>query len=415
MASDRRITLAVDGIEGFWTEPPDWFSFSSVVEGEACPRRWSLRRAAYPVLWVGNGYPDLPHLPALMGVVIHKSLETIIGALVRSGCTSTQDVEAVSVLRSLGGYSAVIRMATGERVLELENNPRCRSRLDYISRELNLRSAEMRRTAQSVPSRSSFAAGVGRPHSVERATQSESQLTSHRYLSNGSYTEMSLRSAKLRMAGRADLVTLNDGVVHIMDYKAGKPTAHHAEQFRLYALLWFRRDGPDPARPYATRLTLSYPNHDVEVHPPSADELNTMETETVARLKDLCDQLAADPPEARPDEEECRYCPVRQLCDPYWRAFATDVLAEGFSDLRDEVIEESGPRSWRLRLDSGEEVLLSVSDATTRYDLGSWLRILSVALSPGADASPNVASVVATSEVFIERQLDGCESRCSST
>lgn len=201
------------------------------------------------------------------------------------------------------------------------------------------------------------------------------------------------------MTGRADLVTISGGDVHIVDYKTGAPSEHHSEQLRAYALIWSRHDSLDPTRPYATRLTVSYPNADVEVDAPTTDELDILETQTVARLKDLTNQLAEDPPQARPEEERCRFCPVRHLCDPYWRSFAKDVSDQGFSDLRGQVVEQSGPRSWKLRLASGEDILLPVSSEAVQYELGAWLRILAAVVSPGSDSSPDIASLVATSEV----------------
>lgn len=144
---------------------------------------------------------------------------------------------------------------------------------------------------------------------------------------------------------------------------------------------------------------MSYPNADVEVDAPTTDELDILETQTVARLKDLTNQLAEDPPQARPEEERCRFCPVRHLCDPYWRSFAKDVSDQGFSDLRGQVVEQSGPRSWKLRLASGEDILLPVSSEAVQYELGAWLRILAAVVSPGSDSSPDIASLVATSEV----------------
>ena len=406
-AANRRMSLAIDGIDGFWAEPPQWFSFSSMLEAEACPRRWGLRRATYPGLWEGKGYPDSPNVAALAGNVVHESLEILIRALVRSGCVSTQDPEAVAVLRSLGGYSAVIQRVTEEQIRRLENNPRCHSRHEYLRRELTLRRAEMRRATQSLLSRSIIAADVEQTHPRDRSDRSESRATVRRHRPDGSYPELSLRSTRLRMTGRADLVTISGGDVRIVDYKTGAPSEHHSEQLRAYALIWSRHDSLDPTRPYASRLTVSYPNADVEVDAPTTDELDILETQTVARLKDLTNQLAEDPPQARPDEERCRFCPVRHLCDPYWRSFAKDVSDQGFSDLRGQVVEQSGPRSWKLRLASGEHTLLRVSSEAVQYELGAWLRILGAVVSHGSDSSPDIASLVATSEVYVERQSGG--------
>ena len=264
----------------------------------------------------------------------------------------------------------------------------------------------MRQAMQSLLSRSMISAGTGLKHPSKRADSSGS-LPTARHLADGPYPEMPLRSTKLRMTGRADLAMISGRDVHIVDYKTGSPSEHHSEQLRAYALIWSRHDIPDAKRPYATRLTVSYPNADVEVDVPTPDELDILETQTVARLADLTTQLAEDPPEARPAEERCRFCPVRHLCDPYWHSFATNTRDEGFSDLRGQVVEQSGPRSWRLRLASGKNVLLRVAGEETQHELGTWLRILAAVVSPGSDSNPDTASLVATSEVYVERLSDG--------
>lgn len=118
--ANRSIDLAVDGIEGFWSELPQWFSFSSILEAEICPLRWSLKRAVYPDLWEERGYPDSFNTTMLAGTVVHESLEIIIRALNDKGCTSIQTPEAVEILRSLGGYSAVILRVADENIGRLK-------------------------------------------------------------------------------------------------------------------------------------------------------------------------------------------------------------------------------------------------------------------------------------------------------
>ena len=342
--ANRSIDLAVDGIEGFWSELPQWFSFSSILEAEICPLRWSLKRAVYPDLWEERGYPDSFNTTMLAGTVVHESLEIIIRALIDKGCTSIQTPEAVEILRSLGGYSAVILRVADENIGRLEKNPRCRSRLEYLRRELTLRSSEIRQEIQSLLSRLIISAGIDRSNSKEKAYRSESQTIPNLRLSEGSYPEMLLRSTKLKMSGRADLVTISGRDVHIVDYKTGKSSDHHSEQLRIYALTWSRHDSLDPSHPYVTRLTMSYPNEDVEVDVPTADELDNLEIQTVARIKNLANRLAEEPPQASPSEEKCRFCSVRHLCDPYWHLFAVDASVESFLDLRGEVVEQSGPK-----------------------------------------------------------------------
>ena len=46
------------GLLGRWPEPPKFWSFSSLREAKACPRRYALSRATYSEIWDKRGYPD---------------------------------------------------------------------------------------------------------------------------------------------------------------------------------------------------------------------------------------------------------------------------------------------------------------------------------------------------------------------
>ena len=68
-----------------------------------------LFRSKYPDLWDGSGYPEVPSAAALFGDVVHDSLEAIVRALAKGGCTSAIGPEAIAVLKELGGYTAVAK------------------------------------------------------------------------------------------------------------------------------------------------------------------------------------------------------------------------------------------------------------------------------------------------------------------
>lgn len=68
----------IEGGDGHWALEPDWFSYSSFRELEACPRRWMLRRASFPAVWDRHGYPEVPYLASLRGDVVHRALEQIV-------------------------------------------------------------------------------------------------------------------------------------------------------------------------------------------------------------------------------------------------------------------------------------------------------------------------------------------------
>jgi hypothetical protein len=108
MTGARRLDTGVEKSIALLPEPPRLWSFSALREAGACPRRYALSRARYLDLWDGRGYPRLPTLPAVFGDVVHDALDTIMKALVAAGCGSVRSAEATQVLRTLGGYTAVI-------------------------------------------------------------------------------------------------------------------------------------------------------------------------------------------------------------------------------------------------------------------------------------------------------------------
>ena len=85
-----------------WPEAPEYISIATLVEIETCPRRWALKRASYPTIWEHRGYPPRLHTGALMGTVVHRTLETIIRELSRANSPSVGDAVTIQVLRKLG-------------------------------------------------------------------------------------------------------------------------------------------------------------------------------------------------------------------------------------------------------------------------------------------------------------------------
>ena len=399
---DRALITDIRGIEGTWPAPPARLSFSGMRDIGACPRRWSLTRASYPALWDGYGYPSRPNVASIVGNVVHECLESIVLALVQNNTTSVEGAAAVGVLRSLGGYPAVIRKALDHQVDGLASNPRLEGRMDQLRRDLWARVPEIRQTVQTLLSTSVL---VGREGWDGRGpcsgTIPSGNLRSQE-TSNGSFPEISLTSSRLGMTGRLDLVSVDGSSVHIIDYKTGVPRAHHIDQMRIYALLWWLRDDVDPSRPYATRLTLSYPGHDLDVQVPTAAELSALEISTKAQLEQLRRDIDMDPPEARPDQDTCRFCPVRHLCDPYWSYISGTPPVDGFADVRGRVASRNGPKSWLLIPEDGQQVVLRCADESTEFELDSWLRVVSAAVNIEPDTGGYVASIVSGSEVFVE-------------
>lgn len=384
---DGHFVTEVEAIEGYWPEPPRWFSYSSFREAEECPRRWTLSRATYPAVWDKAGYPERPNLAAVIGDVVHAALEEIVRALTNAGLDSGASAGAVSVLRSMGGYSGVVERTIAARASKLQANPRMTSRLDSFVRDLRSHLPAMRQRTQ---------AALSRTRLVPRSSDSPRDGEGSGPLGNGSYPEFDIVSDSLGWAGRVDLLTIDQHDVHILDYKTGAPSEHHAEQLRTYALLWFRRNGARSEPAVATKLTLSYPSHDIDVPAPAEDELLDLERDLVARSAAVRQQLEFERP-ARPSPQNCTFCSVRHLCDSYWRTIPT--AAEGPTDAEFMVTARNGPRSFRARLShTTEDVLIRTSEEASMPTGSNW-RLLSGFGARGDEGDLGI-SVTASSELY---------------
>jgi hypothetical protein len=196
--------------------------------------------------------------------------------------------------------------------------------------------------------------------------------------------------------GRVDLLTVEGHDVHILDYKTGVRSEHHADQLRTYALLWFRRDDPDTNLPRATKLTLSYPSSDIEVPAPGADELLRLERDLVDRAAAVRRELQGERT-PRPDPETCTFCSVRHLCDVYWRVQATPT--EGSTDAEITVIARNGPRSFRAQVTrTRQEILLRTSEDSSLPNGSRWRVLYGYGVL--GDNSELCVSVTGSSELY---------------
>jgi len=388
-----RIDSAVVGIDGTWPFPPEQLSFSALKEAETCPRRWALLHGDYPSIWDKNGYPQLPTNAGLIGSIVHEALERIVKAFAYAGCVSGQSEDAVSILRSMGGLSNIVRQAMDGQLKELESNPRSNSQIEHFSHSLMESIPEMRKRVQSLIS----AVIVERTSLIEKSNSTSRARTA--ILSNGSYSELTVRSSSLGLVGRFDLLTLNGHEVHLTDFKTGTPKREHAEQMEIYALLWARRDDWDPERPKVTRMTVVYDGLQLEIPPPELDQLNAIGAEITERIKVVRSQLIDVPPQARPSADACRFCQVRHMCQPYWNSTIAHTLDAEFFDLEALVEEEIGPRSWKI-IAGAEECILRTSPNEV-LPLGSKVRLLGITRRHTSDLeSTKIFALTSISEMF---------------
>ena len=403
-ATGERFQTAVHGIEGVWPAAPAMWSYSSLSEAQECPRRWMLSRARYPRIWDREGYPPRPILAGLIGNTTHRALEVILGTLQARGCVSVSDPSAVEALRDIGGFSRLLEDTVAAELEPLQGNPRVADQLASIRERLLREVPAIREHLQATVSRTRLQP----PSDDQPITDTQ---PSRGPLARGSHPEVKLRAEGLRLIGRADLITLDDDGCAITDYKTGAPSEHHADQLRLYALLWSRDNEINPGGLPVRRLVVAYTTHDETLDGPSAGELETLAGALSERIAKAERDLSCPPAPAYPAPEVCRNCSVRHLCDDYWMAAraapAPEVSSQAavFVDCEAVIATRNGPRSWLLSLAGHQgRALLRTPTEMPGFAAGDSVRLLGLALSANEDSAEMILTMTQFSEVFVLRE-----------
>jgi len=399
---DRRFITGVEGSDAILPAPPPYWSYSSLKEVEACPRRYVLTRAAYPDLGYERGYPQLPFVPALLGDIVHDTLEVIVTELVAAGCESMKSPEALGVLKKMGGFSAVVEQSVRKKLDGIDQNPRVTAqRRSRLVRELRDAVDDGRARVQEYLSRARFSPRQARGKMGE-GKFSESK---RRVAAVGPNAELTLIDEQLRLTGRVDLIDVNlEGAV-ILDYKTGAEDPGHIGQLQLYALLWDLDRIVNPTSVPAAALVAAYSNHDVKVDAPSLSELRELEERTRLRIATADSLVAAEAPSANPSVENCGLCPVRHLCAVYWTTVCPDpsTLKDGdWLDFEGVVGEVNGVRSrWMLHPATGKrQILLQTTPNSQALKEGSRVRILGLVRGSNPETSDLTATMAANAEAF---------------
>lgn len=401
-----RFETAIDLYWGHWPPRPPRWSYSSLKEIEACPRRWMLSRARYPGVSEQPGYPAPVSPATVFGDVIHLSLEVVIKALIRNGCRATHGRDAVGVARGLGGYTAVIERSIDSRLDRLNGSPSMTpDRIRRLRTFLVDRVPEARTRIQAILSRTELPVLASRPG--EPAVGSEGGKAQQRPrgpLGVGTYPEAKLIAHDLRLEGRIDLLTVDAEGARIVDFKTGDQDAAHAEQVRIYALLWNLDHEANPSHQPVSELCVAYSSHDVVVTAPDDTELRNLVNATAERIV-AADAAVRIDPEARPSMDNCQFCAVRHLCETYWSALVPTphaVKVGEWLDLDGVVSAPNGSRSWFVRPTSGDtDVLLRTPSESTAIKVGRHIRVLRVRRDEEPDSGMVVTVMTPQSDLFV--------------
>lgn len=334
-----------------WAAEPTWMSISTLMDIEACPRRWSLSNADYSEIWGHRGYPTKPLHAVHAGRIIHNSLEVITKELTRAACSSVKDSCFTSVMRKLGGYSKVIESCITKLVAELKENPRAAPYVRTISQKLRTQIPDLRERLQALVSKLILGSTGNRSINSRDGLKGD-----RRVLPNGSYAEVELRSPEVGWRGFVDYLHLSESGCEIVEFKTGAVKPEHEFQTHVYNMLWMRDVELNPSRRKVSKISVAYPTGDIEVSPLSDDTLPKFEQDLLKRTRGAIDNIKQDPPPARPKLQNCSFCPVRQMCAEYWlndiqeklKAEAASEVpsAKGLVDVEVRLLEKQDVMNW---------------------------------------------------------------------
>ena len=395
MTADRYVVAA----PVTWPTPPGFMSVSALADIEACPMRWTLTHAGYEGARSESRYPAAPSIAAITGTTVHRAIEIVLRAFSAAGISDFSDAGAVAVLRQLGGFTQILEELVAKEIAELASNFRAAQRLPQLERALRGRIPEMRSQVQGLLARLSFTPGAsGLAHGVGAGRRS---------LGAGTFSEVNVSALTPAWRGIIDLVTLTDSTCEIRDFKTGARHPQHIFQVQVYALLWARDARANPSGRLATRLVLSYPDGEADAPVLGPMEVELLEANLTSRAQSAVNSIAGPNTATLPSQENCRFCSVRQLCEPYWES---DVQATAtvertvFGDIEVEIGSRRGPLTWNART-TRRAVLAADTELVVQYDIergeitdGQRIRLMQVAVTLDSENQSGLPSAAVTRE-----------------
>ena len=382
-------------------EPERW-SFSALTQAERCPAQFALARGSYPTVWSGRGYPPIPGIAALRGLIVHSALERIVTALSAAQVRDAVSSGAVTTLRALGGISSVVDEAIESAINSIDSNPRMKGSRGSLRRRLRQDVSTIRTDVQRMVGATTLAEAVPKA-AAEREGSTEAGLHEVRRsqrLGIGNHPEQFLRHHELRIDGIADLISIDDGTVVITDFKTGIAQPEHADQILLYAVLWRGDRERNDSASRTIALRIAYVG-EVEVVEPTLEELSRSE-ETLASRIVVADRSLSPDPEARVEAESCPRCSVRHLCDDYWELRRASPLGynpnPNFVDADFVIVDIRSVDTFVVELDDGRSAVLHAE--LVEPEVGSEFRALSLRQPETDEDEPLVLQAVSTSEVY---------------
>jgi hypothetical protein len=327
---------------------PEWMSFHVFKEAQRCPLSIALQRSSYRQLWSSSGYPTRPTASAISGIVVHEAAESLLKQFALAGVTSLMQPQAMKVLKELGGFTKVLEKFLAEFFARENDNPRLEQFRDDLVRTLRLKLPQMRATLQAL-----LVSHVWAPLNSESGNSREmtSKLgrdkpTQRASLGSGTFVEIDLQDALAKWRGRVDILDVDESGCAITDLKSGVASDEHKEQLIVYAMLWNEDLDRNPAHLPIRSLQIVYGSGTIAIEVPNTSQMQKFRKYLIDSSESVRSALNASAVSANPSKENCRHCPVKLLCQPYWESLPSVSSDDHLSNNQVTLIEARGDRAW---------------------------------------------------------------------
>ena len=395
--------------------PPLMMSYSTLVEIEQCPRRWSLRNSQYDFPEWHKGYPPKPSIAAAIGSIIHSTVENTVDFMQSRGISSSRDPGFVMMLRELGGWGKCVKDEVNRWLDKNASNPRFHRSKQRFVNEIETSKNQIQTKVKEIVNRLEIVGGYKPPKRSEVKEVKISSRPERKPLVNGSHAEKELISKSRKWKGYVDLIDVRSAGCKIIDFKTGDRKKEHRHQLHVYDLLWEEDSELNPDGKTVETMMLSYPDGSEEISPLEGTDRSDFSEALSLRTETAITHVSETSPVARTNYENCRFCDVRHLCSEYWQQAEhfdaeNQCLSESqktFSDVEVEIVAKSGPSSWEVIIKSastqgmvGPAKLKIESDAAD-IAIGDRVRVLSACVQMTGDQTRDMLVVAGgKSELF---------------
>jgi hypothetical protein len=258
----------------------------------------------------------------------------------------------MTILRELGGFTKALDNALVELFTGQSNNPRFEQFSEDLLRSLRLKLPQMRATLQALlvshiwPVSSSTIEGPRKINNNPGPGRSMQRSP----LRDGTFVEVDLLDPVAKRRGRIDIMDIGEHGCAITDLKSGNATDDHQEQLIVYAMLWSEDSDRNPSHLPIQKLQIVYASGAVEVAVPSDPQMQAFRGGLIDTTELVRSALNAIVIPANPSQENCRHCPVKLICQPYWEALPRNASDDHLSNNQVTLIEARGDRAWLAKI-----------------------------------------------------------------